>query len=118
MTMESVPCLDRRTYIFIIYWFAAFYKVLQYYKLNFPPRPKEQLQDVQDIRASRSAFAALLADRRVVTWGDAFNGDDSSEVMHLLEDAGIIWDLWRLIWLMKYVDGYGWVKETKDDKSC
>ena len=79
--------------------------------LNFPPRPKEQLQNVQDIRSSRSAFAAVLADRRVVTWGDAFNGGDSSEVMHLLEDAGIIWDLWwRLIWLMKYGDGYGWVK--------
>ena len=50
---------------------------------------KDQLQEVQDIRGSRSAFAALLADRRVVTWGDAFNGGDSSEVMHLLEAAGI-----------------------------
>lgn len=50
---------------------------------------KDQLQDVQDICASRSAFAAVVGDRRhVVTWGDPFNGGDSSEVTHLLEAAG------------------------------
>ncbi|CAE7719238.1 unnamed protein product, partial [Symbiodinium pilosum] len=46
-----------------------------------------QLRNVQVISATRSAFAALLADGTVVTWGDAATGGDSRHVQELLKDT-------------------------------
>lgn len=44
-----------------------------------------QLKGVQEVMATRSAFAALLADGSVVTWGDAGAGGDSSRVKDQLK---------------------------------
>ena len=41
--------------------------------------------DVQQIQASGSAFAAILDDGSVVTWGNADTGGDSSAVQDLLK---------------------------------
>ena len=41
---------------------------------------QEQLRGVQQIQATRSAFAAILEDGSVVTWGCADTGGDSSAV--------------------------------------
>eukprot|EP00438_Fugacium_kawagutii_P029344 Skav212251 [mRNA] locus=scaffold499:95947:96399:- [translate_table: standard] len=46
-----------------------------------------QLRNVQQIRATSSAFAALLADGRVVTWGSSREGGDSSEVQDQLQNV-------------------------------
>ena len=43
-----------------------------------------QLKNVQQIQASFGAFAAILADRTVVTWGHAECGGDSSAVQSQL----------------------------------
>jgi hypothetical protein len=40
---------------------------------------------VQQIKGNDSAFAAILADDSVVTWGGPGNGSDSSEVQHQLK---------------------------------
>ena len=40
---------------------------------------------MQQIQASQSAFAAILADGSVVTWGTAAAGGDSSAVQDLLK---------------------------------
>ncbi|CAE7170790.1 ftsH [Symbiodinium pilosum] len=45
---------------------------------------QERLQDVQQIQASAGAFAAVLADGTVVTWGHATMGGDSSAVREQL----------------------------------
>ena len=42
---------------------------------------------MQDIQASCRAFAALLADGSVVTWGDALHGGDSHLVQHRLKEV-------------------------------
>ena len=42
---------------------------------------QEQLRDVQAIQASDEAFAAVLADGGVVTWGSPEAGGDSSLVV-------------------------------------
>ena len=39
-----------------------------------------QLRGVQQIQATNAAFAAILEDGSVVTWGDADGGGDSSAV--------------------------------------
>ena len=39
---------------------------------------------VQQIQATRGAFAAILTDGSVATWGDAGAGGDSSAVQHQL----------------------------------
>ena len=39
---------------------------------------QSQLKNVQQIQASRGAFAAILGDGSVVTWGLASHGGDSS----------------------------------------
>ena len=41
---------------------------------------QDQLKNVQQIQASFGAFAAILGDRSVVTWGHAVHGGDSSAV--------------------------------------
>ena len=41
---------------------------------------QNQLKNVQQIQATDWAFAAILGDRSVVTWGDAGCGGDSSAV--------------------------------------
>ena len=48
---------------------------------------QDQLKNVQQIQASRSAFAAVLGDGSVVTWGDANSGGDSSAVQAELKVA-------------------------------
>jgi hypothetical protein len=41
------------------------------------------------VQASLGAFAALLEDGSVVTWGDAEHGADSSQVQHQLKLDGV-----------------------------
>ena len=41
---------------------------------------KDQLKDIQEVHAGSVAFAAILADKRVVTWGDQEGGGDSAKV--------------------------------------
>ena len=41
---------------------------------------EDKLTNVQQIQATESAFAAILGDGSVVTWGDATSGGDSSAV--------------------------------------
>ena len=41
---------------------------------------QDQLRDVQKIQAASGAFAAILEDGSVVTWGNADFGGDSSAV--------------------------------------
>ena len=43
-----------------------------------------QLKEVQSIAATGSAFAAVLADASVLTWGDPLCGGDSSEMQEQL----------------------------------
>ena len=50
-------------------------------------RVQDQLQNVQQVCATFSAFAAVLADGRVVTWGDASRGGDSSQVADQLRNV-------------------------------
>ena len=45
---------------------------------------QDQLKGVQQIQATRQAFAAILDDGSVVTWGHALCGGDSSAVQHKL----------------------------------
>ena len=45
---------------------------------------QDQLKGVQQIQATQSAFAAILADGSVVTWGHAQHGGDSVAVEHEL----------------------------------
>ena len=42
---------------------------------------QDQLQDVQQIQASSVAFAAILGDGSVATWGDAHSGGDNFLVL-------------------------------------
>ena len=46
---------------------------------------RDQLKGVQQIQATFFAFAAILADGSVVTWGDADDGGDSSAVQDQLK---------------------------------
>ena len=48
---------------------------------------KDQLRKVKQIAATDSAFAAILANRRVVTWGDPNFGGDSAEVQDELRNV-------------------------------
>eukprot|EP00438_Fugacium_kawagutii_P028475 Skav205296 [mRNA] locus=scaffold1587:135882:138392:- [translate_table: standard] len=48
---------------------------------------QHKLKHVRQICASRSAFAAILADGRVVTWGSRSKGGDSSRVQEGLRNA-------------------------------
>lgn len=44
----------------------------------------DQLRNVQQVQATKAAFAAILQNGSVVTWGRAVSGSDSSAVRHLL----------------------------------
>ena len=46
---------------------------------------QDQLKGVQQIQATHGAFAAILEDGSVVTWGDANFGGDSSAVRDQLK---------------------------------
>ena len=48
--------------------------------------PQDQLKNVQRIQASKGAFAAILRDGSVMTWGDARRGGDSSPVQEQAEE--------------------------------
>ena len=48
---------------------------------------QEQLKNVQHVQASGGAFAAILGDGPVVTWGEADCGDDSSAVQDQLKNS-------------------------------
>ena len=48
---------------------------------------QDQLKNVQQIQATKAAFAATLADGSVVAWGDPNHGGDSSAVQDQLKDA-------------------------------
>jgi hypothetical protein len=48
-----------------------------------------QLKNVRQIISSARAFAAILEDRSVVTWGDPENGGDCSAVRDRLKLARI-----------------------------
>ena len=45
---------------------------------------QDQLKDVHQIQAGRFAFAAILGNGSVVTWGDARHGGDSSALHNQL----------------------------------
>lgn len=49
---------------------------------------QNRLRDVREVKATGSAFAAVLANRHVVTWGDSDYGGDSSGVQDQLRDVG------------------------------
>ena len=72
-------------------------------------------QAVQRLFATASAFAALLEDGSVLTWGDPETGGDSSSVQEKLKEVGKcegknrerdirksgVWLLWLLwLWLL------------------
>ena len=48
---------------------------------------QDQLTNVQQIQASDGAFAAILGNGSVVTWGHANFGGDSSAVQHKLTNV-------------------------------
>ena len=50
-------------------------------------RVQHELRRVQQVAATFSAFAAVLADGSVVTWGDASRGGDSSAVQDQLRNV-------------------------------
>ena len=47
---------------------------------------QDLLINVQEVVASAGAFAALLSNGRIVTWGDPEKGGDSSAVQEQLQD--------------------------------
>ena len=46
---------------------------------------QRHLKNVQQIQASRCAFAAILCDGSAVSWGNAADGGDSSAAQDLLK---------------------------------
>ena len=48
---------------------------------------QHQLKNVQQIQATRRAFAAILGDGSVMTWGDTRELGDSSAVQHQLKNV-------------------------------
>ena len=48
---------------------------------------QEQLRSIQHIRATSSAFAAILESGAVVTWGDPECGGDSNQVQEQLRNV-------------------------------
>lgn len=51
---------------------------------------QDLLINVQEVVASAGAFAALLSNGRVITWGDPEKGGDSSGVQEQLQDGAEI----------------------------
>ena len=60
---------------------------------------------VRTIRATSSAFAAILENGEVVTWGNLFTGSDSSEVEDQLRHLDLIDDrfLFLVLWISSTV---------------
>ena len=48
---------------------------------------EHKLKKVQNVSATKRAFAAILADGSVVAWGEPEDGGDSSAVQHQLKDV-------------------------------
>ena len=48
---------------------------------------QEQLENVQQLQASNAAFAAILKDGSIVTWGSALSGGDGSSVQDQLRNV-------------------------------
>ena len=48
---------------------------------------RDQLKNVQQIQATLLAFAVILEDGSVVTWGDDWHGGDSSAVRDQLKNV-------------------------------
>ena len=48
---------------------------------------QDRLQNVQQIQATKHAFAAVLYDKSVVTWGSGSSGGDSSAVQSELKNV-------------------------------
>ena len=48
---------------------------------------REQLKNVQQVQATEEAFAAILEDGSVVTWGNAQFGGDGSAVRDQLKNV-------------------------------
>ena len=48
---------------------------------------QDQLKNVQQIQASKKAFAAILGDGSVVTWGNHRHGGDSSAAQDQLKNV-------------------------------
>ena len=48
---------------------------------------QDQLKNIRQIRSTRYAFAAILADGTVATWGQPDYGGDSSRVQHQLRNV-------------------------------
>ena len=46
---------------------------------------RDQLKNVQQIQGSDAAFAAILGDGSIVTWGQSSGGGDRSAVQDLLK---------------------------------
>ena len=63
-------------------------------------RVQDQLRNVQQIRATNSAFAAILADGSLVTWGDPDAGGDSFEVQDQLT---YLCDIYIYIYIFVYI---------------
>ena len=51
--------------------------------------PKEKLQDVVELFAFRCAFAAILADGSVVSWGEAASRGDSRTIEAQLRNVQV-----------------------------
>jgi len=45
---------------------------------------------VQQVQATDGAFAAILEDGSVLTWGHAYHGGDSSTAQHQLKNGGSV----------------------------
>ena len=55
---------------------------------------QDQLRNVQQVHATGVAFAAILADGSVVTWGDPDGGGDSSAVQDQLRNVQQVHAAW------------------------
>lgn len=52
-------------------------------------RVKDKLKHVQQLHGGPHAFAAVLGDGSVVTWGDPASGGDSSSVQNQLKPPSL-----------------------------
>ena len=53
------------------------------------PMVREHLRNVSHLASSRSAFAALISDGTVATWGDVRFGGNSDDVSEQLKEAAV-----------------------------
>lgn len=50
---------------------------------------REHIRNVSHLASSRSAFAALISDGTVATWGDVRFGGNSDDVSEQLKEAAV-----------------------------